>query len=1097
MIKNLLIKKLNMIKMSQSFNFHYYYYSKSAFDSLTNNSFKEYFQSNYTMTFNHNKKYFSDKSKNSSSKTKPKTTSKKKVSKGKKEEVKRNPKKATIDSENKSNIMIDKLYYMDIDELIKRKSAGNNNSRQNELHESKNINGKKNVNIFNYENDLKIFNSNNIVYLNEKLKNLNEKFDRLNNDTENIGDENLIRIEKEFFSNFQDFEYSNMENIQVLNRKYHRYCFERNFSNFIVICYQLNLNTPLISEISKIYSYNNSIISNNAFNYKAKTDLYSDFIINYFVENPHIDNEYKKFIINEKLSIILKFSNIELFRIFKFASEKFLRDQNLYQKLFHPFNPYDGQQKNVLLKKLNDTISNKLSYIKHGYDSMQNFTFEYRNIIDLNVIKYAKLEANTKEYTFPYMLGKIKYIQLYRSLYEKKEIDLSYNYCNFLLRKFMYKQRILNFLYHFRTYYKFFKYIDDDEFYKFFLTKLNKYLQKNFLSTLDRTELCESYLGINTNFSNYLKYRNFFSNIKHLQDYDPNNSIINKSPSKKNDDGGELQYGNKRIEIEKMFKIKNKGKKNLVKITSEEEKNNKKKKAKKENQTEDEYLHSENIPEIDKKISRRNDEISTDNENSENETQNKNNLKEYKSNLHNNNSNKPNKFNTFSIFEGHQYINFEINNILENVFNLKPLLFLENMIENIKNRLLLKSLEGNDLILIFKIMGLVNLDPNVLKSFNKNIQEYSSNNKYKEINIILSKSKSDISIFLNCYNEYLISAKSQLDYIFSNPMFNQIYDLDTEQRFKPKLQASNENKIHEKNSYCSTQLYGRKSLSEMINHLFFMRLIDMKKGNPNKELFHNILQKIILSIKSMKSFELFDDEYLEETIFSNQYIKAKYEKEMLENGRYKNLTGIQCDFSKQEYFYDVSLLSKDLEDRNKFLLLLLSFTTMSFKKISECDENVNNESFILSNMFYEKNKFLFYDLIKYYDNKENPFSEISKKYFSKIISSLENLIRSKKFKKYLINYEYNTNYKLLGLLDIGMALKINEKFYLIKLTQNINNNLDDYLYSDFYNSIIFNCGFEIIDFEIKELLKENQPIEKLVSEKFENALHIINKNNAN
>ena len=102
-----------------------------------------------------------------------------------------------------------------------------------------------------------------------------------------------------------------------------------------------------MTELAKIYSHNNTLISNNAFNYKHKVDVYPDLLINFFIENPHIDSEYKKLLFNEKISNILKYTNIELFRIFKFASEKILIENNHYQDLFYPFNPFEKMQKNV------------------------------------------------------------------------------------------------------------------------------------------------------------------------------------------------------------------------------------------------------------------------------------------------------------------------------------------------------------------------------------------------------------------------------------------------------------------------------------------------------------------------------------------------------------------------------------------------------------------------------------------------------------------------------------------------------------------------------------------------------------------------------
>ena len=64
----------------------------------------------------------------------------------------------------------------------------------------------------------------------------------------------------------------------------------------------------------------------------------------------------------------------------------------------------------------------------------------------------------------------------------------------------------------------------------------------------------------------------------------------------------------------------------------------------------------------------------------------------------------------YNFFEGYQFINFEINNIVEIIFNLQPLLLLENVVDALKNRLIPNSLEGNDLNLIFKIMAFSKLN---------------------------------------------------------------------------------------------------------------------------------------------------------------------------------------------------------------------------------------------------------------------------------------------------------------------------------------------------------------------------------------------------
>lgn len=940
----------------------------------------------------------------------------------------------------------------------------------------------ENFNIFKSEFKLFVFNSIDLVDLNEKLKSLNDKFERIINNPDNKV-ENIIKIEKEFWKKFKEFEYSKMENKEILNRKYNRFIFERNFTNFVIFLFQEGINNPLLSEISKIYSYNNSIISNNAFNYKNKVDLHSDFIINFFIENPHIDDEYKKLLLHEKLSNILKYSNIEMFRIFKFASQKILTDREYYQCLYHPFNPHDKLQKNVLIKKLSDVISNKLSFIKNGYECLQNFSLDYRNDVDLDIIKYAKLETSNKEYTFPYMLGKIKYIQMYKSLYDKNEINLSYNYMNFILKKFIYKQRILNFLYQFRTYNKFFKYIDDEEFYHFFLTKLNKFLTKNFIEA-SRNDEIDAYTGINKNLQSYLKYKNFFNGISHLHDYNIGNIAIEKKniknikkeTTKENSDIIEKEYMDnlKQTEIDILFNKKSKNKKTkLLKLTSSIKKQNKISKEENDKPFSDDQNPGKNDLE----------KITDENFN-----------EDIMSEIHQKKkaTNVPQSL-QYNAFEGYQYINFEINCILENIFNLKPLLFLENIVEALKNRLIANSLEGNDLNLIFKIMAFGNLNKELLENMQNKIPNYSKNitqNK-KQLNYLYSHNF-DISIFANCYIEYLKSVENQLTCMMPN-VENACFMTENEKDKKSadytlknyfrKTKATNE--INKKNSYTNLNMYSRRNIAEIINNLFYMRLIDMKEGNLHESLFKSIIEKIVLLIKSKKSIELFDNEYLENLIFNTKEFKEKFNKEFLEN---ENLCNCENYYEElpEEWFYDLALISKNQEERDKLLLILLSFNKISNEESKDSKDK-------LSNYFYKKEKGIFYELIRFFDNKENPFQHTNIKYQKKFISFFEKEIKDKKYKKYQISYDYEFDYKLSRILRIGLRLTVNENKYIIKFIQNEKKNLEDNLFSDFYNQLILNSGFFIIDFDIKQFSDE-----KVSGEIIKNEItSILNSSNLN
>jgi len=931
----------------------------------------------------------------------------------------------------------------------------------------------KNFDIFKYEKSLFIFNSNDIIDLNEGLTNLNETFQKLYIDNEEKKIENIIKIEKLFIKNFKKYEYSNKPSRHLSNRKYYRFIFERNFGKFILFCYQENLNNPLISEIAKIYSHNNSLITNNAFNYKNKNDIHSDYKITFFVENPHIESEYKKFLISEQISHILKYTNIELFRIFKFSAEKILINEEYYKNLFHPFNPYDIMQKNVLIKKLSENISNKVNFIKNGYEALENFSLDFRTNIDNDIIKYAKLDTNDKEYTFPYMLRKIKYIRMYRSLYEKNEINLSYNYLNFVLRKFIYKQRTLNFVFKFRNYSKYFKFVEDDSFYRHFLTKLNRVLIVN-LNETPKSENRDLYTGIEMNFGNSLKYKNFFKGISYLYDY--NYGIL------KNDDKNTKNLNLKNFEeksnntsfseIEFNEKIKNTAFEKLLNNKSAEKKKKvlqiSKKSIKNVKYTDDinDLIEKNTILDSNDLFSHKEDSSDKD-ENNDKEIikgNNKKLIKRNKENIKRIISRDNIQNNKYNIFEGYQYIYLEINNILEMIFNLKPLLFLENMVDTLKNRLLSNSLDGNDINIIFKIMSFVKINPDLLIDMQNKLPNYSKNDSYNKNQLdYLKSTKFDISIFSNCYEEYLISVNNQ----FENLIANSTYENDIlfiNDNYSIKRLFKNKNKSQDSNlrdSYSNINLYYRRNISEIINNIFYMRLIDMKEGDTHIKDFKSIIEKIILSIKSKKSIQLFDNKLLEKFFLNDSQYRELYNYEYLENINLKDTDKDTFNDSyncteQHDFYYDLSLISKNQEERDKLLLILLSFND---KKIIKDEMN---------NYFFTKERGIFYDLLKYFDNKENPFNNVNFKYQKQFISRLENFIKNKRINKNDLYYDYEIDFKLFNVLKIGLKIRINDRYYIVKLKQIENKNLDDHLFSEFYNQVLLNCGFNIIELDIKQ-----------------------------
>ena len=95
---------------------------------------------------------------------------------------------------------------------------------------------KSGFNIFKYQTKLFILNSNYILDLYEKLKKLNEIFEKVIGNPDNK-QSNLIKMERKFFKSCKPFEHSKKEAKNIPNRKYHRYIFERNFANFIILMY--------------------------------------------------------------------------------------------------------------------------------------------------------------------------------------------------------------------------------------------------------------------------------------------------------------------------------------------------------------------------------------------------------------------------------------------------------------------------------------------------------------------------------------------------------------------------------------------------------------------------------------------------------------------------------------------------------------------------------------------------------------------------------------------------------------------------------------------------------------------------------------------
>ena len=102
---------------------------------------------------------------------------------------------------------------------------------------------------------------------------------------------------------------------------------------------------------------------------------------------------------------------------------------------------------------------------------------------------------------------------------------------------------------------------------------------------------------------------------------------------------------------------------------------------------------------------------------------------------------------------------------------------------------------------------------------------------------------------------------------------------------------------------------------------------------------------------------------------------------------------------------------------------------------------------------------------------------ISTKYEKKIIIILKELLKEKKYKK--IHFEYYMEYNLFGLINLGMRIKINEKNYILRIKQNSRKNLDDLLECEFYNSILINLGFEILDFDVKDFTSKEVNYENI------------------
>lgn len=571
----------------------------------------------------------------------------------------------------------------------------------------------------------------------------------------------------------------------------------------------------------------------------------------------------------------------------------------------------------------------------------------------------------------------------------------------------------------------------------------------------------------------YLKYKNLFNGIPHLYDYnigninstDKSNNFAKKSANDDNEKDvleEEFMQKIKNTGLETIFKSKKSKKKSkLLKLTSKKSQIDKK-----ENELSNKDLRDINKDNVNEKENRSSLETQSENEQEVNLEETEKPLIE-KSKVKNMTQSVK-----YNIFEGYQFINFEINNIVEIIFNLQPLLFLENIVDSLKNRLLSNSFEGNDLNLSFKLIAFSKLKEHIFEEMQNKIPNYSKNNTQnkKQINYLKSKNF-DLSIFADCYDEYLKSVEAQLSFLLANQKFytslksgseteNQAY---SHKNYYKKNKVANANESKSRDFYSKSELYSRRSLSEIINNLFYMRLIDLKNENVNEQFFKSIVNKIILSIKNKRSIDLFDNKVLEDLLLNDGEFQQKYKKEFAENLNLSNASASDCfEFNTNgNWFYDIALISKNQEERNKLLLILLSF-----------NDNKNINKVNISNYFYENEKGVFFDLMKFYDNKENVFSNVNYKYQKQFISKFEKTIKDKTLKKLDFLYSFEIDYNLHNVLNLGLKMTLNNKNFLMKFVKNDNKTLDDYLFSDFYNQMILNCGFEIIEFDIKQFQDE-------------------------
>ncbi len=59
------------------------------------------------------------------------------------------------------------------------------------------------------------------------------------------------------------------------------------------------------------------------------------------------------------------------------------------------------------------------------------------------------------------------------------------------------------------------------------------------------------------------------------------------------------------------------------------------------------------------------------------------------------------------------------------------------------------------------------------------------------------------------------------------------------------------------------------------------------------------------------------------------------------------------------------------------------------------------------------------------------------------------------------------------MLNLGLKLKLYNKNFIFTFVKDDYKTFDDYLFTDFYNQMIINYGFEIIEFDIKLFSDEN------------------------